>query len=96
LAVFGSNACLSSFRDHRLLNSNKIMSDQGKCNLPATRHRGIVAVRPTAEMVTRQNLPSFVGISEATAGAKGISMNLVIIPPGGAAIPHLHRGFETA
>jgi uncharacterized RmlC-like cupin family protein len=72
------------------------MSDQGKCNLPATRHRGIVAVRPTAEMVTRQNLPSFVGISEATAGAKGISMNLVIIPPGGAAIPHLHRGFETA
>lgn len=23
-------------------------------------------------------------------------MNLVIIPPGGAAIPHLHRGFETA
>jgi uncharacterized RmlC-like cupin family protein len=57
---------------------------------------GIVAVRPTAEIKTRQHLPSFVGISAATAGAKGISMNLVIIPPGGAAVPHFHRGFETA
>jgi uncharacterized RmlC-like cupin family protein len=31
-----------------------------------------------------------------TAGSKGIAMNLVIIPPGGAAEPHLHRGYETA
>ncbi len=23
-------------------------------------------------------------------------MNVVVIPPGGAAIPHFHRGFETA
>jgi len=23
-------------------------------------------------------------------------MNLVVIPPGGAAAPHLHRGYETA
>lgn len=28
--------------------------------------------------------------------AKGVSMNLVIIPPGGAVAPHLHRGCETA
>ena len=74
----------------------KTMSAQKECNLPTTHHGGIIAVRPTAEIMTRQHLPSFVGISEATAGAKGISMNLVIIPPGGAAIPHLHRGFETA
>jgi uncharacterized RmlC-like cupin family protein len=46
--------------------------------------------------MSRQQLPYFVGISEATAGAKGISMNLVVIPPGGAAAPHLHRGYETA
>ena len=56
----------------------------------------IVAVRPDATTMTRQRLPNFVGISEATAGAKGISMNLVIIPPGGAAEPHFHRGYETA
>ena len=46
--------------------------------------------------MTRQQLPNFVGVSAATAGARGISMNMVIIPPGGAAEPHLHRGYETA
>ena len=57
---------------------------------------GVVTVRPSAETMTRQRLPNFVGISEASAGARGISMNLVIIPAGGAAQPHLHRGYETA
>ena len=56
----------------------------------------IVTVRPAAETMSRQQLPYFVGISEATAGAKGISMNLVIIPPGAAAKPHIHRGYESA
>jgi uncharacterized RmlC-like cupin family protein len=56
----------------------------------------IVTVRPDSETLTRQRLPYFVGISGATAGAKGISMNLVIIPPGGAAEPHFHRDYETA
>ena len=56
----------------------------------------IVVVRPAAEAMSRQRLPFFVGISGATVGAKGISMNLIIIPPGGAAEPHLHRGYETA
>lgn len=56
----------------------------------------VVTVRPDAETLTRQRLPYFVGISEATAGAKGISMNLVIIPPGGSAEPHFHRDYETA
>ena len=57
---------------------------------------GVVTVRPSAETMTRQRLPNFVGISETSAGARGISMNLVIIPAGGAAQPHLHRGYETA
>jgi uncharacterized RmlC-like cupin family protein len=46
--------------------------------------------------LTKQQLPNFVGISGASAGAKHLSMNLVIIPPGGAAQPHVHRGYETA
>jgi uncharacterized RmlC-like cupin family protein len=57
---------------------------------------GLVVVRPTAEIMSRQQLPYYVGISEVTAGAKNISMNLIIIPPGGAAKPHLHKGYETA
>jgi uncharacterized RmlC-like cupin family protein len=56
----------------------------------------VVTVRPDTETLTRQRLPYFVGISKATAGAKGISMNLVIIPPGGTAEPHFHRDYETA
>ena len=56
----------------------------------------IITVRSPEKIISRQELPYFVGISAATAGAKGISMNMVIIPPGGAAKPHRHRGFESA
>lgn len=56
----------------------------------------IITVRPPDEVMSRQGLPYFVGISEKTAGAQGLSMNLVVIPPGGAARPHLHRGYESA
>ncbi|MCF7982915.1 MAG: cupin domain-containing protein [Thiohalocapsa sp.] len=48
------------------------------------------------EIMTRQRLPNFVGISAETAGARGLSMNLVIIPPGASAEPHYHKGFESA
>jgi uncharacterized RmlC-like cupin family protein len=57
---------------------------------------GVIVVRPEAEIMSRQRLPYYVGISERTAGAKNISMNLIMIPPGGAAKPHMHRGYETA
>jgi len=56
----------------------------------------IVTVRPEASVMTRQRLPNFVGISNETANAEGISMSLVVIPPGAAAEPHFHQGFETA
>jgi len=56
----------------------------------------IVTVHPTETTMTRQQLPNFVGISGATAGARHLSMNIVIIPPGGAAQPHMHQGYETA
>jgi uncharacterized RmlC-like cupin family protein len=56
----------------------------------------IITVRPNTETVTRQDLPYFVGISASTTGATGLSMSLVIIPPGGSAKPHIHRGYETA
>jgi uncharacterized RmlC-like cupin family protein len=57
---------------------------------------GVVVVRTPAEIMSRQHLPYFVGISGQTAGATGISMNLIAIPPGGEADPHLHQGHETA
>ena len=56
----------------------------------------IVTVRPSTTINTLQKLPNYVGISEATTGAQGISMNMVVIPPGAKAEPHFHKGFETA
>lgn len=56
----------------------------------------VVAVRPEREILTHQRLPYFVGISGETAGSRGLSMHMVVIPPGGVAAPHRHRGYETA
>lgn len=56
----------------------------------------IVTVRPEKTTDTIQKLPNYIGISELTTGAKGISMNIVVIPPGAGAEPHFHENFETA
>lgn len=56
----------------------------------------VVALRADRKIVTRQRLPYFVGISAETAGSRGLSMHLVVIPPGGVTAPHRHRGYETA
>lgn len=58
--------------------------------------QGIISVRPAQDVMTRQQLPYFVGISNDSVGAQGLSMNMVVIPAGGSAKAHCHRGFETA
>ena len=58
--------------------------------------RKVVTVRHEETITTKQNLPYYVGISKETAGAKGLSMNLVVIPPGGSPKAHYHKDFETA
>ena len=58
--------------------------------------QAVTVIKTPHEILTRQKLPNFVGISAQTAGAKGLSMNLVVIPPGAAAEPHFHKGFESA
>lgn len=55
-----------------------------------------VTVRPDAATDTRQGLPYFVGVSGESAGATGLSMSLVVIPPGAISEPHVHAGYETA
>ena len=59
------------------------------------RERKVQCVRPAREVTTLQRLPYFVGISGQTVGAAGLSMHLVVIPPGARADPHLHLGYET-
>ena len=57
---------------------------------------GVIAVRPKDAIVTKQQLPNFEGISGSSAGATGLCMHIVVIPPGGRAVPHFHNGYETA
>lgn len=58
--------------------------------------KDIITVRPSETIDTIQKLPNYVGISGKTAGATGISMNVVIIPPSAKAEPHFHNDYETA
>lgn len=44
----------------------------------------------------KQGLDYSVGISAQTAGASGIHLQLLSIPPGGKAKAHLHEGHESA
>jgi len=55
----------------------------------------VQGVRPELEVMTRQRLPYFIGISGQTVNATGLSMHLVVIPPGARAEPHIHVGYET-
>jgi uncharacterized RmlC-like cupin family protein len=54
------------------------------------------AIRPDREVMTRQQLPYFLGVSGQTVGSQGLAMHLVVIPPGARAAPHRHIGYETA
>jgi uncharacterized RmlC-like cupin family protein len=72
----------------------------GTCMTPAAAQDSgvnaeIVTIRPMAATDTKQGLPNFVGISGQNAGTKAISMNKVIIPPGGSAKAHVHKGYES-
>jgi len=58
-------------------------------------HARVQGLRPVREVMTRQRLPYFIGISGQTVNATGLSMHLVVIPPGARAEPHLHLGYET-
>jgi uncharacterized RmlC-like cupin family protein len=57
--------------------------------------RSVQPIRPEREVQTQQRLPYFVGISGQTVGSRGLSMHLVVIPPGARSEPHSHRDYET-
>jgi hypothetical protein len=58
--------------------------------------KDIVTVRVNESSQSRQSLPIFPAISTTTAGSKNLSLLKVIIPPGGSAEPHIHKGHESA
>jgi uncharacterized RmlC-like cupin family protein len=52
-------------------------------------------VRAGEAYTGKQNLAYFSGISAETAGAHGLCMHLLTIPPGGRAKAHLHLNHES-
>jgi uncharacterized RmlC-like cupin family protein len=68
----------------------------GRYTMNAETEPAVAVVRSGRTERSDQGLPTFVGISDRTAGAQAISMRLIVVPPGGAAEPHSHVGFETA
>ena len=56
----------------------------------------VVTVRRRETFDNVQRLDLFTGISDRTAGTRGLSMYKVVMPPGAAAEPHSHRDYETA
>lgn len=61
-------------------------------NPPAT----CVVLSPGEAFHGRQQLDYLAGISAQSAGATGLCMHLVTIPPGARSEPHLHERHETA
>ena len=57
---------------------------------------GSIRVRPRTAFDAKQGIPYYLGISGRTAGATNLSLNLIVVPPGGKAKPHSHSGFESA
>ncbi|MBM3552213.1 MAG: cupin domain-containing protein [Alphaproteobacteria bacterium] len=58
--------------------------------------KDIVTVRVDQATRSKQALPFFPGISTKTVGSKGLSLLKVVIPPGGKAEAHIHKGHESA
>jgi len=56
----------------------------------------VITVRAPEVALSKQALPIFPGISGKTAGAKSLSLLKVVIPPGGSAKAHVHKGYESA
>ena len=52
--------------------------------------------RPRDTYEGKQGFSYFAGISRESAGARGICMHLVTIPPGDRARAHMHENHETA
>src|SRR5438874_2544649 len=55
----------------------------------------VVVVR-AGEQVERQQLSYTTGVSARVCGSTSLSMSYIVVPPGGAAEPHTHVGYETA
>jgi uncharacterized RmlC-like cupin family protein len=67
-----------------------------KTNIPDPEQPTCRVLRAESSYSGKQGFDYFQGISTESAGATGICMHLLTIPPGGRAKAHLHESHETA
>jgi len=71
------------------------MSDRGQDLLRSVeRESGISVIRTSDDCRGWNGIRYKVGMSAKNVGARGLSMNVATIPPGGVAKAHIHVGFE--
>ena len=58
--------------------------------------KGCKLIRPTATFDGKQGFSYLAGVSASTAGAEGICLHILTIPPGGRGCAHKHEHHETA
>ncbi len=58
--------------------------------------KDVITVRVPEAATSKQAVPFFPGVSSNNAGAKGLSLMKVVIPPGASAKAHVHKGHESA
>ena len=64
--------------------------------MPPDERSDVVLVQPPEAHDAKQHLPVIFGISGASAGATGLSLQLTAFPPAGHSNAHMHVGYETA
>ena len=56
----------------------------------------VVIVRAAGSYEGKQGMNLATGVSSRSAGARGLCLHLVTIPPGTRGVPHIHDGHESA
>ena len=70
------------------------MSDYEELRRPVERGDGIAVIRGGGNVRDWNGIHYKVGMSAKNVGARGLSMNVATIPPGGVAYAHVHVDFE--
>ena len=56
----------------------------------------VIIIRAGGSYDGRQGMSLATGVSSRSAGARGLCLHLVTIPPGTRGVPHVHDGHESA
>ena len=71
-------------------------SDVQERTLHAPARGEVIIIRAGGSYDGKQGMTLATGVSSRSAGARGLCLHLVTIPPGTRGVPHVHDGHESA